>query len=139
MTIHLLKMSVGSETVEGLAAWQAHRYAEHGMVWHLTRHTPRRGEEVLDGGSIYWIFNGAIRARNRIIDIDRAENPAGESRCRLVLEPKLVATEIQPRRAHQGWRYFDLNDAPRDAAVRRRGRRQPPPEMAAELRSLGLL
>ncbi len=139
MTIHLLKMSVGTVTVETLEAWQARRQAEHGMVWHLTRHTPRRRDEVLDGGSIYWIFNGAIRARNRIIDIDQAENQDGETRCRLVLEPKLVRTEAQPRRAHQGWRYFEMADAPHDAATRRRVRGQPPPEMAEELRSLGLL
>ena len=139
MTVHLLKMSVGSDSVEGLEAWQAQRYDQHGMVWHLTRHTPRRRDEVLDGGSIYWIFNGAIRARNRIIDIDQAENPAGETRCRLVLDTKLVPTVLQPRRPHQGWRYFDLADAPEDASARRRGRGQPPPEMAAELRELGLI
>ena len=140
MTVHLIKMSVGTETVEGLEAFQQRRFREHGMIWHLTRHTPRRREEVLDGGSIYWIFNGAIRARNRIIGIDQAENPQGETRCRLIMEPKLVRTEIQPRRPHQGWRYFDLADAPDDIAGRGRPRRrEPPPEMAAELRELGLI
>lgn len=141
MTVHLIKMSVGSESVEGLKAFQERRFEQHGMIWHLTRHTPRRREEVLDGGSIYWIFQGAIRARNRILDIDTAENPDGETRCRFVLEPKLIATEAQPRRPHQGWRYFEIEDAPADASGSGRGRRRgtPPPEMAAELRELGLL
>ena len=44
----------------------------------------------------------------------------------LRLDPEVVRTAPQPRRAFQGWRYLRPEDAPRDLLGRRRGRRLPP-------------
>lgn len=139
MTVHLLKLCVGISTVEELAVSQARRLAGGGPLIHRTRHTPRRAGEVLDGGSIYWIIKGFVQVRQRIIGIERLTDNDGRPYCALHRDPELIRTIPQPRRPHQGWRYLDLEDAPRDAGAYVAGEDQPPPEMAAELRELGLI
>ena len=64
--LHMIKLSVGTDSVEALARWQDWRRQETGSDYnrHLTRNYPRRGQEILDtGGSIYWVIKGAIRVR----------------------------------------------------------------------------
>ncbi|MDP6342720.1 MAG: DUF1489 domain-containing protein [Alphaproteobacteria bacterium] len=147
MTVHLLKLCVGTDSIDHLVEWQAARRAaraangEPAESVHRTRHRPRRGAEVLDGGSIYWIIKGFIRVRQRIIRLDEISDDEFGKRCGLVLDPKLVRTALQARRPHQGWRYLETKDAPMDLpdgewAADDGG---PPPEMAAALRELGLI
>jgi hypothetical protein len=138
MPVHLLKLCVGVESIDQLARFQARRLANEGELYHKTRHTPRRADEVLDGGSIYWIIKGFVRVRQRIVGIERQTNEARGAHCHLVLDPELVPTVAQPRRPHQGWRYLEPADAPADAA-HGEAEEEPPPEMAEELRELGLL
>ena len=52
MTVHLKKLSVGSESLGSLRQWQEARRKAGFELMHVTRNTPRRAEEVLDGGSI---------------------------------------------------------------------------------------
>lgn len=145
MPLHMLKLSVGSESVESLIEFQAARRAarkaagEPAENFHRTRHFPRRADEILAGGSIYWIIKGFIRARQRILRFDTLEGDEELKQCAIVLHPQVVYTELQARRPHQGWRYLEPKDAPRDAAVRAAAGDAPPPEMAAELRELGLI
>jgi len=139
MTVHLLKLSVGSASIESLAAWQTKRLAQLGELYHRTRHAPRRADEVLDGGSIYWVIQHFVIVRQRIIGIERAQDSDGTACCHLMLDPELVRTRPQPRRPHQGWRYLDPADAPADLGVVSADDDEPPPAMAAELRSLGLI
>lgn len=140
MTVHLLKLSVGSESVESMARWQAMRLAEHGRIFHRTRHAPRRAEEVLDGGSIYWVIKRFVQVRQRIIGFEKVDGDDGITRCLLLLDPELIRTVAQPRRPHQGWRYLDPEDAPPDIGpIGDHPGNEPPPEMAAELRALGLI
>jgi len=49
---------VGTESIEGLRAWQSSPMAQtrDGLPRHVTRMWPKRGEELLAGGSIYWII-----------------------------------------------------------------------------------
>ena len=144
MTVHLLKMAVGIESVDHLIAVQADRLqqAEHGGVGvlrHLTRNTPRRAEEVLESGSIYWIIKGYIRAHQRITGFGEAMGQNGRPRCALLLDPQLVRTELVPHRPMQGWRYMDPSAAPRDLSRQAAAKTSMPDEMEAELRALGLL
>ncbi len=139
MTVHLLKLCVGIDSVDRLAEVQAGRLAETKVLFHRTRHTPRRARQVLDNGSIYWIIGGFVRVRQRIVGIERRHDPDGRPFCTLLLSPELVRTELQPRRPHQGWRYLDARAAPSDLPPRRFGDDGPPEEMAAELRALGLI
>lgn len=138
MTIHLLKLCVGIDSVEHLAEAQERRIAEMGRLVHRTRHFPRRAARILDGGSIYWVIRRFVQVRQRIIGLERTHDENG-SYCLIVRDPELVLTEVQRRRPHQGWRYLDPRDAPADLSPLEPGAEAPPPEMAAELRALGLI
>lgn len=143
MTLHLLKLAVGIEDVEHLAAVQALRLQEAregggpAVLRHLTRNTPRQAAELLDGGSMYWVIKGFVRVRQRLVGV-RPVNDGDGPRCALVLDPRLVPTNLRPHRAFQGWRYLRLADAPADAAARQAATDMPE-HMATELRELGLL
>lgn len=139
MPVHLIKIAVGCETIEQLAEWQADRLKAKKRLYHVTKHKPRREAEVLDGGSIYWIIKGHVRVRQRIIGFDEMVIEERGTVCLLLLDPVLVATELQPRRAHQGWRYFKAEEAPRDLRKGAKPPQEPPAKMAKELRALGLI
>ncbi len=145
MTVHLLKMCVGVESVAQLRALQARRLerlraaGEPAELRHWTRNFPRRAAEIEGQGSLYWIIKGCVRARQRILALERVDDEAALKRCAIVLDPAPVETEPRRCRPMQGWRYLEAADAPAD---RPRGRDKVagmPPEMVAELRALGLL
>jgi len=146
MTIHLIKLCVGVDSVEDLldyrkrAAARAQREGRAYEPGHTTRMTPKRRDEILDGGSLYWVIKGAIQARSPMVDIRPFTDTDGIGRCRLVFGPELRRTRPQPRRAFQGWRYLKPEDAPPDLPGGEAGDLdQMPPEMRAELMELGLL
>ena len=114
MTIHMVKLSVGSDTVEDLADWQTRQMQRLDNPVHHTRMSPKRAEELLDGGSIYWVIKRAIRVRQRIIDIRAIQDDEGRAMCELVFDLNLVRTYAQAKRPFQGWRYLKPADAPRD-------------------------
>lgn len=145
MTVHLLKLCVGVETVQDLRDWQAERLkrmARAGKapeLCHRTRQTPRRRDEVLDGGSLYWVVKGVILVRQRILDLRTDRKDDGTACCGIVLDPELVGTRPHPRRAFQGWRYLDASDAPADAPLLENGHADIPPGMREDLRELRLI
>lgn len=144
MTVHLIKLCVGADDIADLAAWQAERLAEMKrrgepqVLAHVTRMTPKRAEELLDGGSLYWVMKGVIRCRQKLTGIEQFTDGEGIGRCRLILDPEIVPTRRQERRPFQGWRYLDAKDAPADV---KRGEADDdmPEEMRRELEELGLL
>jgi hypothetical protein len=145
MTVHLVKLCVGCDTVQELKDWQteklkrlkrAGKTPEH---CHRTLQAPRRREEVLDGGSLYWVIKGVILVRQRIIDLRPDIKDGGVACCGIVLDPKLVATRPQARRAFQGWRYLPVADAPPDLRVVEGDDSDIPPAMRAYLRELRLI
>ncbi|TKB04000.1 MAG: DUF1489 family protein, partial [Mesorhizobium sp.] len=77
--------------------------AEH---YHTTRMVPTRGAEITDGGSLYWVIKGNVQCRQLITEIQTFTDDEGIGRCRLILDPEVVRTDWQPRRAFQGWRYL---------------------------------
>ncbi|HAK61766.1 MAG: DUF1489 family protein [Pseudomonadota bacterium] len=140
MTLHLIKLCVGIEKFEELAGWQQRRLGKEGELRHITRMTPRRGEELLDGGSIYWVIRGQIQARQRLLELRPVTDGEGAAHCALILDAKLVRTVPQPRRPFQGWRYLAAEDAPPDMGKGRNGGKGDMPDsMRAELMALGLL
>lgn len=140
MTVHILKLCVGAEGVEDLIDWQASARAKgpDGLPRHITRMTPKRRDEVLDGGSLYWVFKGQVLARQRILRLDPVTGEDGISRCAIVLDPQVERTEPQPRRPFQGWRYLKPEDAPRDMPRARAHDDTLPPGMAEALAEFGL-
>ena len=137
MTVHLKKLSVGSQSLETLRVWQALRLSETGRLIHVTRNRPRRAEEILNGGSIYWIIRGVMSARQNIIDLAEVQRADGLIACGLVLCPVLVATVPTKMRIFQGWRYLETEEAPADMSAP--VDESIPPTVAAELRELGVL
>ena len=144
MALHLIKLCVGCESIEDLREWVSERslvaiaagLEPHST--HVTRMIPKRDQELLDGGSLYWVIKGHVQARQRLLDLRTFTDAEGISRCELVLGPKVVETELQPRRAFQGWRYLKDEDAPRDLSALG-GTADMPPELRRELAELGLL
>ena len=145
MTVHLVKLCVGVDTVQDLRDWQAERLrslARAGKtpeLCHRTMQAPRRRAEVLDGGSLYWVIKGYVTVRQRLIDIRPFVDKEGVSRCRLVYDKALVTTRPHPRRAFQGWRYLEAADAPPDTGSREDAADDMPPGMREELRELRLI
>ncbi len=146
MTIHLVKLAVGVESVEHLTLLQAGRLERmrnqelEPRLRHVTRSTPRRAEEVLDGGSMYWVIRGFIRVRQPIVGFEETTNDEGRPACGILLDPRLTRTSLEPFRPFQGWRYLDVVKAPYDIAdTGSRVNDTLPPGLAEELRSLGLL
>ncbi|MEI9993882.1 MAG: DUF1489 domain-containing protein [Rhizomicrobium sp.] len=144
MTLHIIKLCVGVETVEELAQWQAGRIRDQKkrgvkapQLVHVTRMMPKRKDEVLDGGSLYWVIKGQIAVRQRLLDIKRVTKN-GTPHCGLVYESKLVPVQRRAHRAFQGWRYFDPKDVPPDARGGKGGANLPE-ALQKELVELGLL
>jgi hypothetical protein len=102
----------------------------------VTRMFPKRVDELLDGGSLYWVIKGGVLARQRIVGLEDVLSEDGVTRCAILLAPALVETQAQPRRAFQGWRYLKDEDAPSDLEG---GRDAAPPALRARLAELGLI
>src|SRR5579863_2964644 len=146
MPLHLIKLSVGAESVKDLKGWIADRFkvakskGQPAHHIHITRMTPKRVEELLAGGSIYWVIRGEIAAREKLIAIEPFRDRDGIGRCRLVMQPKVIAVSPRPMRAFQGWRYFTEDAAPADLGKASADSVAAMPEpMRRELRDLGLL
>ncbi|BDA84726.1 lysophospholipase [Aureimonas sp. SA4125] len=143
MSLHMVKLCVGADSVEDLQAWVADRLrdaASRGLPQeqiHQTRSLPKRAHELLDGGSLYWVIKGKVQVRQPILELRPVVDAEGIKRCHIVLEPRFVLTDWQPRRAFQGWRYLDGAEAPGD--VGEGGSDALPPEFRRELAELGLI
>ncbi len=145
MSLNILKLCVGCESVEDLEEWiaekleQRRRAGEPVEHWHTTRMVPTRAAEITDGGSLYWVIKGSVQCRQRLVEVRPFVDDEGISRYRLMLDPIVVRTEWQPRRGFQGWRYLKQNEAPADLGKGRKGIAEMPPKLRQELAELGLL
>lgn len=137
--LHLLKMAVGVGDIDELRRIRKQRVKERGGNWVYTRNHPRRTEEVLAGGSIYWVIRGQIRVRQRVTGFRSERDDNGRAYCLIVVDPDLVPTLLRPWRPFQGWRYLTPADAPPDASLGPGTIATMPERMLAELRALGLL
>jgi len=145
MTVHLIKLCVGIEGPEHLERVQAERIldeqgrAGRRVAWHVTRRTPKRADELRDGGSLYWVMRGRIRARQAITDVRAVTDESGRAACVIELDPTVVRVVPRPRKAFQGWRYLEPDAAPPDQDERADESSAMPDWMVAELDELGLL
>lgn len=144
MSLHLVKLCVGVDSPMDLENWIRRRREQAkaaGLTYeaiHTTRMTPKRGAELLDGGSLYWVIKGAIQCRQRLLALREVKGKDGIDRCDLVLEPVLHLTERFPKRPFQGWRYLASADAPQDIGLTE-APEEMPESLRSELRQLGLL
>ena len=125
--IHLVKLCVGADSLDDLLRWEKAR----GEISYIhTRNRPTRWEELLEGGSLYWVIKGVILCRREIVSFDEEAD-----HWRIGLGTKNILTEAQPRRAFQGWRYLKPEDAPRDIIE---GETDLPPDMMRALKEAGV-
>ncbi|MBD88585.1 MAG: lysophospholipase [Rhodospirillaceae bacterium] len=145
MTVHILKMAVGVESVDHLRQLQAQRLSvqsgagEPQVLRHWTRNRPKRSDEIVNGGSLYWIIKGNIRARQLITAIERRNEVETTKNCGFVLDPLVVSTVLQTARPIQGWRYLETSFVPQDKDSSSETLDDMSEGMATELRVLGLL
>lgn len=139
MTLNLLKLCVGAKTIADLEEWQAYLWGRHKRVFHTTRMVPKRVNELLDGGSIYWVIAGQISVRQTLLDVEPFTDAEGVRRCHLVLDKTLTPTRMIPQRPFQGWRYLDAAKAPADSTLQAKDLETMPEDMRRELSELGLI
>ncbi|MEM6577758.1 MAG: DUF1489 domain-containing protein [Pseudomonadota bacterium] len=140
-SINLIKLSVGSESVESMIDWQASRAAQgtDGLPRHITRMWPKQEQALLNGGSIYWVVQGLIQCRQKIIRLDEVTGSDGIRRCAIVLNPEVIRTSVAKKRPFQGWRYLKPEDAPADLPRGRQNEDRLPAGLSAALADIGVI
>ncbi len=131
MPLHLTKVAVGCASIEALKNRVARRVTAAGEVRVATRMRPRRADE-LPGGSLHWIVKHRIVARQEILRLDDRT----DGRIDIVCAAKLEIVSPIPKRAHQGWRYFEADG---DAPVDDSGLGELPPSLYGRLAALALV
>ena len=130
MVLNMTKIAFGAKSWNDLAGW----YENRREIKLTTRYLPKRHEEMV-GGSLYWILNHALVARSPILGFSQTK----DGRWNIELEPVLIRTHPQPKRAHQGWRYLTEEKAPRDLAPGEDIGDALPGKLAAKLEKLALI
>ncbi len=140
-TIHLVKLCVGAEKVEDLLDWQESPRAKgpDGLPRHVTRMWPKRADQILNGGSLFWVFKGLVLCRQPIVRLDSVDRGDGINRCGIVLDPNVVRVAATPKRPFQGWRYLQPGDAPRDLPKGRASQEPLPQQLENALAEIGVL
>jgi len=142
--INLVKLCVGAEKVEDLILWQGQRAkaaearGEAYLPYHTTRMWPKRANELLAGGSLYWVFKGFILARQLVLRLDEDLGNDGITRCRIVMSRDIIRTQAAARRPFQGWRYLTMEDAPPDLPKGRESDDELPEDLSLALADIGL-
>lgn len=130
--IHIMKLAVGADSLEDILRWERERGFVEVSYIH-TRHRPTRWEELISGGSLYWVVKGVILCRREIVSFDYVE---ADDHWLVGLKSKNILTEAQPRRPFQGWRYLKPADAPKDLPNGEEG--EMTPELARALKEAGV-
>ena len=134
MALHLTKVAFGVSSVDHLAERLRLR-AEDGPVSLTTRYLPKRHEEVAGTGSLFWILKHQLVARSPILRFGEADG----GRVAIHIDPALVLVQARPKRAHQGWRYLEADDAPVDLGGDAGGIGALPPALIGKLAELALI
>ena len=106
MPLHLSKVAFGCASIEALENRVARRVSG-GVVRVPTRMRPKRMAELV-GGSLHWIVKHRIVACQEILRFD----DRSDGRIDIVCSADLRLLPPKPKRAHQGWRYLEDDDAP---------------------------
>ena len=138
MALNILKLCVGVSEIEELEVWVKDAKAGRDTLDHVTRSFPKRREEIIPGGSLYWVIRGMILCRQPIANLEAVTGADGINRCRIVFQPQIIPVRPAPKRAFQGWRYLAAADAPPDL-TKSAGSKGLPEKMRRELAELGLL
>jgi hypothetical protein len=128
--LHLTKVAFGCRDLDALRARVAARAAA-GEVRVVTRMRPRRAAELV-GGNLYWIVKHRIVGGQEILAFEDRD----DGRIAIVCSGELQIVAPIPKRAHQGWRYFESDTA---AASDESGVGELPPQLYVRLAALALV
>ncbi|MFC7290113.1 DUF1489 family protein [Hirschia litorea] len=140
----MIKLAAGAESVESFTQWQQsviERRKAAGLSpnpVHETRMMPKRGPEIINGGSMYWVIKHKICLRQRIIEIERVEIEGAPKFCLIHFDPELVPVHVKVKRPFQGWRYLKSSDAPPDISQAARSLGDTPLHLALALKEAGV-
>ena len=116
MALNLIKLCVGVSEIQEMRSWVKIARGQGEALDHVTRMFPKRKDEILPNGSLYWVIRSMILCRQPIEDLEPVIGADGIHRCRIVFKPKIILVRPTPRRPFQGWRYLTAEDAPPDMA-----------------------
>lgn len=141
--VNLIKLCVGAQNVSDLYEWQKNRLIhdkslENHATFFITRMRPKRENDILKGGSIFWVFKGLILARQKIIGFDNFMSEDNILRCKVILDRKIILTDPYHKKPFQGWRYFSQQEAPKDREIFSNEKTQLPLKIEKELSELGI-
>ena len=140
MTIHLKKLCVGAKEIKDLCERQDLIRKKYDETIHITRMFPKKNLDLMDGGSIFWVFKGFIKARQLIKGIDVYIGQDSIRRCKITLSEDIVLTTHKKERPFQGWRYLNVQDAPKDIRLYKKSEhKKEDEELVSELSKLGLV
>jgi hypothetical protein len=108
-TLHLTKVAFACRDLEALQRRIAAR-AAGGEIRVATSMRPKRAAELI-GGSLHWIVKHRLVAAQEILRFEDRE----DGRIDIVCSAELRTVPPTPRRAHQGWRYLEECDAPKES------------------------
>jgi hypothetical protein len=96
MSIHLIKLVVGIESLAAFADWQTHeRVIYRGQQANIarTRSRPVKADAIIAaGGSIYRVIKGHIMCRQRIIGFEDDCSPARGKHTLILMDTELMRT-----------------------------------------------
>jgi len=130
--LHLTKVAVGCRTIDALQKRVAAR-THGGEMRVATRMRPKRSGELI-GGSIHWIIKHRLVARQEILRLEDRK----DGRIDIVVSGELELIPPSPKRAHQGWRYLEADNAPGEDGDDS-GLSELPPLLYARLAALALV
>lgn len=145
MALHIIKLCVGVTSIEHLAELDAadlarrRREKKSPELIFRTRQMPKRAAEIVPGGSVYWVIKGIVQVRQPLVALRAVKDADGLAACDMVFADTLVAVRPVPRRACQGWRYLEAEDAPPDLSGDAKAIGKLPDALRRALMSLGLL
>ncbi len=135
MPLHMTKVAYGAQSLAEIREWFASggRRGDAAEARLTTKNRPKRAAEMI-GSSLFWIHKHQLVARSEILGFEEAEG----GRTHIVISTRLIEVHPSPKRAHQGWRYLEDADAPRDLADGEAGEVLPA-QIASGLAKLGLV
>ena len=140
MIYHLKKLAVGIDSVENLKIRQKIIFNEYNKIIHVTRNTPKKKDDLIAKGSMYWVIKRRVLVRQKIKDINSVIRNDGSKGCEIELDSELIKVIPTPMRPFQGWRYYSSEDVPSDLSlnVNNDNEEALTDELNAELIKLGL-
>lgn len=132
MPLNITKIAYKASSLEDVQAWFGGEAKEKRL---RTRYLPKRHAEM-KGGSLYWIYAGAIIGRSPILGFEQRDS---DGHWDIIMENRLILVHPQAKRGHQGWRYLTEKTAPKDLAEGEVAGDAMPGVLVRKLSKLGLV